>query len=54
MNIATNEFDKKVLSSIKSDVIILETIEKILTLMYTCNQYLVQDPLHNSYIANEK
>ena len=54
LNIATNEFDKKVLSSIKSDVIILETIEKILTLMYTCNQYLVQDPLHNSYIANEK
>lgn len=53
LNIATNEFDKKVLSSIKSDVVILETIEKILTLMYTCNQYLVQDPLHNSYIANE-
>ena len=54
MNIATGEYDGKVLSSIKSDVVILETIKKILTLMYTCNQYLVQDPMHNPYIADEK
>lgn len=54
LNIATNEFDKRVLSSIKSDVVILETIEKILTLMYTCNQYLIQSPAHNIYIADEK
>ena len=54
LNIATGEYDGKVLSSIKSDVIILETIKKILTLMYTCNQYLVQDPMHNPYIADEK
>ena len=49
MNIRTNEYDGKVKSSIKSDVIILETINKILTLMYTCNQYLVQAPMHNLY-----
>ena len=54
LNITTNEFDKRVLSSIKSDVVILETIEKILTLMYTCNQYLIQSPAHNIYIADEK
>ena len=54
LNITTNEFDKRVLSSIKSDVVILETIEKILTLMYTYNQYLIQSPAHNIYIADEK
>lgn len=48
-NIVTKEYDGKVLSSIKSDVVILETIKKILTLMFTCNQYLVQDPMHNVY-----
>ena len=45
----TNDYDHKVLSSIKSDVIVLETIDKILTLMYTTNQYLVQTPAHNIY-----
>lgn len=53
LNIRTNEYDGDVLSSIKSDVIILETIDKILTLMFTCNQYLVQTPDHNVYIADE-
>ena len=51
LNIRTNEYDGKVLSSIKSDVIILETINKILSLMFTTNQYLVQTPLHNIYMA---
>ena len=48
-NIRTKEFDNKVLSSIKSDVVILETIGKILTLMFTCNQYLLQTPAYNIY-----
>lgn len=52
-NIRTKEYDHKVLSSIKSDIIILETIKKILTLMFTCNQYLIQTPAHNVYIADE-
>ena len=50
LNIRTNDYDHKVLSSIKSDVIVLETIDKILTLMYTTNQYLVPTPAHNTYI----
>lgn len=53
LNIRTNEYDEKVKSSIKSDVIILETINKILTLMFTCNQYLTQTPAHNVYIDRE-
>lgn len=51
LNIRTNEYDGCVLSSIRSDVTILETIAKILTLMFTCNQYLVQSPVHNIYIT---
>ena len=51
---ATNEYDGKVLSSIKSDIVILETIKKILTLMFTCNQYLVQDPMHNIYAKDDE
>ena len=54
LNMATNEYDGKVLSSIKSDIVILETIKKILTLMFTCNQYLVQDPMHNIYAKDDE
>jgi hypothetical protein len=50
LNIRTNEYDKKVLTSIRSDVVILETISKILSLMFITNQYLVQTPAHNVYI----
>ena len=53
LNIRTNEYDKKVLSSIRSDVVILETINKILSLMFITNQYLVQTPAHNTYVDNE-
>lgn len=52
LNIRTNEYDKKVLSSIRSDVVILETISKILSLMFITNQYLVQTPAHNVYIED--
>ena len=54
LNIRTNEYDHKVVSSIRSDVCILETISKILTLMFTTNQYLVQAPVYNVYCADEK
>lgn len=50
LNIRTNEYDKKVLTSIRSDIVILETINKILSLMFITNQYLVQTPAHNVYI----
>lgn len=53
LNIRTNEYDKEVRSSIKSDVVILETINKILMLMFTSNQYLIQTPMHNIYLADE-
>ena len=49
LNLVTGEYDGKVLSSIKSDVVILDTIDKILTLMYTTNQALVPTPAHNIY-----
>lgn len=49
MNIRTKKFDSTVLSSIKSDMVVLETIGKILTLMYTCNQYLLPTPMDNTY-----
>lgn len=38
-----------VLSSIMSDVVILESISKLLTLLFTCNQFIVSDPLKNIY-----
>ena len=50
LNIRTNEYDHKVLSSIKSDIVVLNTINKILTLMFTTNQYLVPSPAHNIYL----
>ena len=53
LNIRTNEYDHKVVSSIRSDICILETISKILTLMFTTNQYLVQAPVYNVYCADE-
>lgn len=53
LNIRTNEYDHKVLSSIRSDIAILETIDKILTLMFTCNQYLVQAPVYNVYCGDD-
>lgn len=49
LNIRTNEYDDAVLSSIKSDVVILNAVSKIISLMFTCNQYLVQTPAHNIY-----
>ena len=54
LNIRTNEYDGKVLSSIRSDIVILDTVSKILTLMFTCNQYLVPTPAHNIYLSEIK
>lgn len=50
-NIRTNECDNKVLTSIESDKIILSTIAKIVTLMYTSNQYLLPDSAFNKYMT---
>lgn len=51
-NIRTGEYDGKVLTSIESDKIILSTISKIVTLMYTSNQFLLPDPAFNKYMEN--
>lgn len=51
-NIRTNECDGKVLTSIESDKVILSTIAKIVTLMYTSNQYLLPDPAFNKYMID--
>lgn len=53
VNLRTLKFDGKVLSSIESDIIILETISKIITLMFTCNQFLVPTSVHNIYMMSE-
>ena len=50
-NIRTNECDDKVLTSIESDKVILSTISKIVTLMYTSNQFLLPDPAFNKYMT---
>lgn len=49
-NIRTEEYDGKVLTSIESDKVILSTISKIVTLMYTSNQFLLPDPAFNKYM----
>lgn len=49
LNIRTNEYDNKVLSSIKADIVILNTIINIIGLMFKTNQYLLPDPVYNTY-----
>lgn len=48
-NLKTKQFDGKVLSSIDSDIVILDTISKIVTLMFTSNQFICPTPVHNVY-----
>lgn len=54
MNLRTGEFDKTVLASIDADVIVLNTISKIITLMATSNQFLVENPLENQLYDTER
>ena len=51
-NIRTEKFDGTVLTSIESDKVILSTISKIVTLMYTSNQFLLPDPAFNKYMKD--
>lgn len=51
-NIRTGECDGKVLTTIESDKVILSTISKIVTLMYTSNQFLLPDPAFNKYMLD--
>lgn len=50
-NIRTKEFDGKVLTSIKTDPIILDAISKIVGLIFTTNQFLTPTFASNHYTA---
>ena len=43
-NMNTSEYDGKVLTSIESEPMILDTIAKIITIMFTANQAILQTP----------
>ena len=40
----TEQYDGKVLTSIESEPMILDTISKIITIMFTANQAILQTP----------
>ena len=49
-NIREKRWDDNVKSSIMSDVVILETVSKIIGMMATCNQFIVPTAAHNIYV----
>lgn len=53
-DVKNKEFNDDVITSIMSDVVILEAISKIMTLMVTTNQFLTPDFMHNNYVQNLK
>ena len=52
-NLATGEYDGKVLCSIETDVAILEAISKVLMVMLTANQALIENPMNNIYLKED-
>ena len=54
LNIVTGEFDGKVLSSIKSEPSILQSMSKIISVILKTNQFLVPDPRFNIYEWEEE
>ena len=48
-NIRTKKWEKNVKTSIMSDIIILDTVCKIVGLMATCNQFILPTAMHNIY-----
>ena len=53
MNIRKKIYDGTVLSSINTEIVILSSIADIITLLFTTNQCLVQDPIRNVYLKVE-
>lgn len=49
VNLRTGECDGKVLTSIKSDVAVLDALSRIISIMFTCNQVLLTNPVLNNY-----
>lgn len=50
LNLATGLHDGKVLTSIDTDCVILDSIAKIITLMFTANQAYLPSPVGNRYL----
>lgn len=53
MNFTNKQFDSSVLCTIQQDIVILDVISKIITIMFTTNQALTQGVQYNMYIADE-
>ena len=53
-NLATMKYDGKVLCSIETDVAILEAISKVVMVMFTANQALIENPMNNVYLADKE
>lgn len=52
-NMRTKHYDGLVLTSLNSDPVILDTIARIITIMFTANQALLVSPLNNKYIEKD-
>ena len=53
MNFKTGEFDHSVLCTIEQDITILDVLSKIITIIYTTNEFLVQTPAYNMYVDTD-
>lgn len=53
LNIITGEYDKTVLTSIQTEVAILESLSKIISIVFDTNQYLVPTPQFNCYTEKD-
>lgn len=49
IDINTGEYDGRIITSIESDITILNTVCKIIGIMSTCNQFILPTPMHNIY-----
>ena len=52
-NIRTKQYDDMILGSIKTDIVILEAISTIVSMVFETNQFLVASYQYNNYSADE-
>lgn len=53
LNLSTGEYDGKVITSIDTDCVILDSISRIITLMFTANQAMLPSAVGNKYIMED-
>lgn len=53
INLINLSYDGKVLCSIETDVAILEAISKVIMVMFTANQSLLESPINNVYLTDK-